>query len=355
MYIFKNYISYFVCLDLLLILKIMFKNSTLTISINYWLIAKTAYSNEIKKYRIKQQFKAFFLALLHPDFAKSWLKDLKSKDMQEIILKRPRLFVKPLRPYLSIEWSYKQRKKVILDTYRFFKSNKILMEFIQKDLILSEFLLKNGEKGMIVLRYDDRFRKEGELVISLIIDSLNGVVSSIAFSFEDIGNDFWICRIGCLQGSPQINGSYITKEVQKLLYGLRPNSLIFQGLQKFVEELGIKKIYGVSDQVQAQKKKHFIHIPWVHTINFSYNNLWEEIGGEYQVSEPKYDLILFLINHKKYENKGWYKLPLKTIRKQKEEIKSHKRAYYKKRYELLDFIFIDIKKKHCNLLTDSTQ
>ncbi|PIF47422.1 hypothetical protein CLU96_4476 [Chryseobacterium sp. 52] len=291
--------------------------------ITAWKLAKLAFFDEKKNYRIKQQYKSFFLAMINPFFAEKWFEKINSPEFSPILFLEPRLFLKPFKAYMSIKWSRDQKMKVITDTYQFLISKKISREFISKEMGISQFILKDETEMKIVIGYNDRFRKEGEIIISLVSDQLHGVISSIAFSFEEQLPDYWICRIGCLQGRPRVCGDYVIRNAQKLMHGMRPKALLFEVLQKLAGDLNIKEIYGAGNTVQAQKRKHFIHIPWVHTIAFSYDDFWNEIGGSLQ-------------------RDGWYKLPLKTVHKEIDRIKSHKRAYYRKRYELLNLVFIDV-------------
>ncbi|SHM53392.1 hypothetical protein SAMN05444360_11388 [Chryseobacterium carnipullorum] len=304
--------------------KSMFSNfPLLTSGIKGWKLAKFAFSDEKKKYRIKQQYKSFFLAMFNPFFAKKWFNKINSSEFSEILFFRPRLFLKPFKAYMSITWTKEQKMKVIIDTYTFLLSKKGKRNLISQEIVISKFLLKDGTEARVIIGYDDRYRKEGEIVMSLFCGELHGVISSIAFSFEEQSPDHWVCWIGCLQGRPQTEGTYVTKKAQKLMYGIRPKALLFELLQKLINDLDIKEIYGIGDGIQAQKRKHFIHLPRLHTIAFSYDGFWNELGGDYQED-------------------GWYRLPVKTVRKDINNIKSHKRAYYKKRYELVNLILLDI-------------
>ena len=59
-----------------------------------------------------------------------------------------------------------------------------------------------------------------------------------------------------------------------------------------------------------------IKVSW-NKISFNYDKMWEEADG-------------------KPVEEGWFELPLREVRRTREEIKTNKRALYARRYELFD-------------------
>jgi len=289
------------------------------IGIKAWNFAKIAFSDERYKYMRKQQYKSFVLALINYKSSRYWFEILERDRYREVLSQRPRLFLKPFKVYLSTQYSIHQRIKIICDTYDFIYNEHIEKIIQGEDHLICEFALKNGLPAKLMIGYNDRYRKEGELVFSLVIDHLYGNIASLSFSVEKYGNNEWMCRIGCLQGRPVVHGVYVTKEAQKLMNGVRPKAFLVEILQEFCKTLGIVSINAIGGKCQAQNKKHFIHISFLHTIQFSYNDFWEEMGG--------HDL-----------GNNWHALPSETSRKNINDIKSEKRASYRKRYELIDSV-----------------
>lgn len=297
------------------------------VCIKGWRLAANAFSNERKGYRRKQQYKIFLYTFLNPSFAKKWFTTLYSPQYKQIVAYRPRLYVKPFRVYMSGRWGKHHRMKAILDTYNFISSSeKLLTQAItEKDgVTVANFTLKDGQAASVVLGYDERYRKEGELVLFFACEQLGGIVAGASFSFELNDSKKWTCRIGCVQGH-KTSDENIAKTAQKLMHGLRPKSFMVFLVQEFARSLGVDAIYGAGQAIQAFNRKHFIHIPMLHTITQDYNNIWLESGGEL-----KHD--------------GWFELPAVPIRKSLEEIKSHKRATYKRRYEMMDIVASEISK-----------
>jgi uncharacterized protein VirK/YbjX len=300
----------------------------LSVAFEGWKLAFYAFSDENEKYLRKQQWKSFFTALINPRFASKWFAIIKSPEFFLLKKYRPKLYLKPFRAYISTKWDKKQRTKVILNTYRYiWERGEGFKRIITKGewTEVARIGFSNGLEGHLKLGYDYRFRKEGELVFSLDFNQLGGRIVAAAFSFEELETGQWICRVGAVQGHPPENGD-LSKTVQKLMYGLRPKSLIVFVIQEFSRQLGLSDIFVAGDSIQTYRGKHLIHLPKWHAIHFDYNRLWEESGGE-------------LVQN------GWYKLPLTPKRKNIQDIKAKKRALYRRRYRLLDEISLMIANK----------
>lgn len=291
-----------------------------------WQLAFQGYSNYSPNYRRKQQWKIFFHTLLNPTFTYKWFEFLKSPAFEYVFIHRPRLYIKPFRPYISIKWNKRRKLKVILDTYRFIKSKGDAFEQIvthKEGKIIANLLFDNQYEGFLKLGYHDGFRKEGELVLSLECIQLGGKVVAVSFSFEETAKGQWSCIIGCVQGPNIIDNPSAFKTTQKLLHGLRPNAFIIYSVQELSRHLGCSAIYGTGDSIQANRRKHAIHIGLVHSIHFNYNKFWLEVGAQ-------------------HIGKGWFELPLIPARKDMQEIQSNKRSMYRKRYDMLDNLSLKI-------------
>ena len=288
-------------------------------------LTEHSFANENPKYIKKQKNKILFHTLLNIPFAKKWFSLIQSEEYKWILLHRPRIYFKPFRVYMSTKWGKNERTKALLSCYAFIKQQPFLTRVIQeeKPIKLAEFTMKyNGEKGQIYLGYNERFRKEGELVVSLHCDSYQEAICEASFVI-DKENEEWVCRIGCVQGNKSAETENAIKELQKQMYALRPKALMIFIIQEFSRQLGCSALYGVGSKIQAHNKKHFIHIEWLHKLSFSYDTLWKEADGS-------------------LDKDGWFKLPIQMQRKSMEEIKSSKRSLYRSRYEMLDKIAAEI-------------
>jgi hypothetical protein len=292
-----------------------------------WKYATKVFSHEKKKRLIWQQIKSFWHASLNPFVAFDWFETINSPQYSEIFKSQPKMYLKPFRVYMNSEWNQKRKMKVILDTYKFIQSkgenfSKIATDY--ENRIVIPFKTKDESELRLVLGFQDLFRKEGELAFTLESDRVEGFISAIAFSFEEIADNNFVCRIGCIQG-PKVSDENVVKINQKLLFGIRPKSFLVFAVQEFSRQIGMNAVFGVGQDVQAFKQKHAIHIPWLHTINFDYDKVWLEAGGEKTADK-------------------WFSLPLIPQRKNIEEIESKKRSAYRSRYAMLDFVAAEIEK-----------
>jgi uncharacterized protein len=285
--------------------------------------ALIAFANEHPTYVQKQINKIIWHTIFNYNKAKEWYALLNSPILTPIVLYRPRLYVKPFRVYLSTKWAIAQRIKVINDTYRFLKEKHIMHLIKEGSTTIANFVLKDESIGIITIGYDEKFRKEGELVIEFHHQQLGNIITAASFSVEQL-NEKWVCRIGCIQGEKNTQDNAI-KNLQNAMHGLRPKVLTIFIIQQLCNALQIEAIYGAGDAIQAFRKKHAIHLPWLHKIGFNYDKIWQEEGGV-------------------VGKDGWFLLPIIPKRKPIAEVKTHKRAYYNRRYALEEMIGEEVSK-----------
>ena len=167
----------------------------------------------------------------------------------------------------------------------------------------------------VLLGYDNTFRKEGELVVSLCCAAFGGPIVSLVFSFEYKNISELAMFIGCIQGRRGVDN----KPISKAMHGLWPKAFIVYIAQEIARALNVKYIYGVGNDIHSHKKKHIIYIPSRHELSFDYDSLWVDLGGKSSAD-------------------GWYNIPLQLERRSYECMKSNKRSMYTRRYALLNNI-----------------
>jgi uncharacterized protein VirK/YbjX len=284
-----------------------------------WVLADETYREESCLRRLKLKIKWALAAGFRPGTALTWFETMKSPLMVRFFRTRPLLGFKPLRVYLSTQWSANRRAKVILDSYRFAAgqggaTKRALLD--PMGVKLAEVALKGLGKAEVHLGTDERFRKEGELVLSLSCEALGGQIAALSFALERGSTGSWTVLIGCVQGGGS-NQLEAVRSMTKAMHGLRPKALMVFLAQETARALGASKLLGAGSGIQAHLRKHAIHLPWVHGLTFSYNCLWTESGGR-----PDRD--------------GWFQLPLQAHKRSPEQIKPSKKAMYARRYELLE-------------------
>ena len=286
-----------------------------------WSLAANGYAGEPRLKVLKQQFRWAFYALFNSTALLEWFRVLRTPELSTYVGINNRIALKPMRVYISHRWKMIKKIKVIRDTYRFIQlSGSPLQNALMKNdgVNLARFLFATDE-ACIQLGYDNTFRKEGELVVSLLSVEAGGSIVSLAFSFEQQQNGEWTMYIGCIQGRNGIDNKLITKA----MHGLWPRVFIVFVAQEIAAALGITHILGVGNSIHSHKKKHIIYIQSRHGLSFDYDALWADVDGN--VSED-----------------GWFKLPLQLSRRSYESMKSNKRSMYTRRYAMLDNISTQI-------------
>ena len=153
-------------------------------------------------------------------------------------------------------------------------------------------------------------RKEGLMTLDLMLDGSRVYHITFLFARNAAGED--CLRIGALQGSKGGEGNIHT--LTKAFFGFRPKNLMLFGVQLLAQELGVKRIYAVSNAGFFTNN----HVRLDRKLRTSLDDFWQEAGG-HALDDPRF-----------------YELPAAECRKPIEEVKSQKRNLYRKRYALLD-------------------
>lgn len=277
----------------------------------------------------KQNLRWALAAALQPKATQAWFNELEGEALRRYTDVNPLLAFKPMRVYGSTRWNRARRIRVLRDTYRFIESRGGLL----RDAVLCPEhplpilrlpLGALGEAEVVLLGFDERFRKEGEVVAILRLRESGADLAYAAFTFEELSEGTWTCRIGCVQGHQEAETG-LHKQVQKALHGLRPKALMVAVAQEFASALGMTEVLGAGNAIQVHRRKHLIHLPWAHELSFDYDALWTEAKGE---PGPE----------------GWFRLPLQPVRRGPEEIKPNKRGMYARRYALMDDLRSQVRK-----------
>lgn len=286
-----------------------------------WTLANTVYGRGGIAQHLKQHCRWAVIAATRPSEALDWFSCLDAAEMRPFVQRIPYLTFKPLRIYLSTRWDFARRKKVILDTFRFIRNYRgaLLDASLQSEgFVLARLDLEGHDPVSIVLRYDNGFRKEGDLMASLRCDSMQGPIYTMAFSLEQLAGGDWVLYIGSIQGYYRRTKDEI-KAIAKAFHGLRPKALMVFIAQEMADAMGLTHLYGVSNGIQPHLRKHLIHLRRVHDLNFDYDSLWGEMGG---ARGPD----------------GWFELPTKSPRRTENEMRPNKRTMYFRRYKTMDLI-----------------
>jgi uncharacterized protein VirK/YbjX len=253
----------------------------------------------------------------HREFS-AWVGFLLQPDYLPYGQANERLWHRTLRGYVSSAWKGPRVLKVLQDSYRFAHTHPgPVREALlgDREITFAEVPL-GDETGTIryTLGRDHRFRREGEWAVRVHCDKIGGELCSIAFSFEEVDGQ-WVAYAGAIQGGSGANEDTI-KASAKAMHGVRAKAMAIFALQEVVSALGISRLLGAGNSIQMSSGKHMISVPW-NKISFNYDGMWAEADGQ-----PTAD--------------GWFELPLREVRRTREEIKANKRPMYARRYALFD-------------------
>lgn len=244
----------------------------------------------------------------------AWWRFLDQPALQPIAQQHGTLFEAIHRPYLHRNWSGKQRYRALLGHYCLLGS---LSELRLYDAHRHPVSLFSGEFGgrrlELALHKDQRFCREGELAMSLFVDGQRRL--SLAFILaEQEGRR--ALYVGCLQGSRGDGCRETLAECTRAMHGLRPRDLLLWALRLLGEAIHAQDIYAISHRFQQYSSAHYI-FGGGKKIQADYDTAWTEAGG----------LLL---------PTGFFHLPVKVQERCLSEVKSSKRAMYRRRYEMLE-------------------
>ncbi len=219
-------------------------------------------------------------------------------------------------PYIHNQWDVKRRFDAILRHYQLIKSQPSFLDVAdakpKKVLDLSEY----SSGVSVVMDRADWFRREGEIVLNLFKDDLR--VESIAFTLADLDGKL-VLYVGAIQGIHANESSLeINKALTKDFEGLRPRSFVIELLRIISQRIGAHKIYAISDSNRHHRHPYFGN-RHQDTLKTQYDLIWAEHGGG-------------------SDQNGFFAIPVDKKRKDLAEVSSHKRAMYRRRYEMLDKI-----------------
>jgi uncharacterized protein VirK/YbjX len=285
-----------------------------------WKLTQELHQERNWRSRLVKSLGASLSAFAQKDVFVDWLSFLQKPENQAILEANPFIRFRTLRGYVSTCWGNEKKLKVLKDSLRFahLKRGPLLESLTiprEEKLTISDVPL--GENlGNIQFKLSNsyRFRREGQWTLSVHCDKIGDELCSIAFAVEEV-NGQWVAYAGAIQGGAGANEETI-KASWKAMHGVRAKAMAIFALQEVVSALGVSRLLGAGNSIQMSSGKHMISVPW-NKISFNYNQMWEEADGE-AVEE------------------GWFELPLREIRRTREEIKTNKRALYARRYALFD-------------------
>ena len=232
----------------------------------------------------------------------------------------PYVYEQPTRAFFYHKSTFDERIKLMTEHMTFLqntlKSETILDLYNDKTLKLWEMELGGELKSMeLVMRMEPGQRKEGLASVMLLLPDGESIYQIMFWIAKDKADD-WAMWIGAMQGPNMPNAKDVIKQITKKCHAYRTKNLILYAVQAVSRNLGLKKIYAVTNAGYYANN----HFRVDRKLKTSFSDFWIEAGGTH-TDDERFDL-----------------LPLTETRKSAEEIPSHKRALYRRRFALLDSV-----------------
>lgn len=123
--------------------------------------------------------------------------------------------------------------------------------------------------------------------------------------------------IASIQGPNESNSQQLVKSATKNLHGIRPMFMLVN-VFKILSQIWGCKLIAIPHKNQSKYRWNDSN-----RLLFNYDEFWQENDG-------------------KLNKEGYWELPIEIERKPLEEIQSKKRSMYRKRYEMLDKLAMDL-------------
>ena len=240
-----------------------------------------------------------------------------SELMSKVAEGYPFVYEQATRAFFYYRSTFEERARLIEENMQFLSARMnddfMLKLYGDKKIELWRMSLDEtlGEMNLVLCAESGQ-RKEG---LAAVMFNLPGEVPvyQILFWIARHESD-WAMWIGAMQGPNVDDAKELVKRITKRCHAYRTKNLILYAAQSVARSLGVEKIFAVTNEGYYANN----HVRRDRKLKTSFSDFWAEVGGT-----PTDDVRFF-------------ELPLTETRKTAEEIPSHKRAQYRRRFALLD-------------------
>jgi uncharacterized protein VirK/YbjX len=231
----------------------------------------------------------------------------------EIISANTTIFEQATRQWLYANSSMKERVAIVREHFTFLEQRLTIAAIRQIYLESGMVLWSSKEQEETVackLHFERFYRKEGLLAIEFNFNDAR--VYSVNFWIANDADGEAALWIGALHGS--FGNAEVIRKLTKRFFGYRPKNIMLYVVRLVARELNLRKIYAVSDYGSYVNQR--IHAK--RKLKNSLDDFWHELEGQV------------------CQDKRFFILPPCERRKTLEEVVSHKRNQYRKRFAMLD-------------------
>ncbi|MBQ4403190.1 MAG: DUF535 domain-containing protein [Selenomonadaceae bacterium] len=264
---------------------------------------------------------AVFVArcLLHPQRMSRLEKFFaQSELLAKVAAGYPFVYEQATRAFFYHRSTFEERARLIEENMSFlsarFNEDFMLKLYGDKKIELWRMPLDEtlGEMNLVLCAESGQ-RKEGLAAVMFNLPDEVPVYQILFWIARDAEKN-WAMWIGAMQGPNVDDAKDLVKRITKKCHAYRTKNLILYAAQSVARSLGVKKIFAVTNEGYYANN----HVRRDRKLKTSFSDFWAEAGGT-----PTNDARFF-------------ELPLVETRKTVEEIPSHKRAQYRRRFAMLD-------------------
>ena len=257
-------------------------------------------------------------ALLHRRTMQELIKFFYETQLKkDIILATPFFIEQVTRQFFYKNSTFQKRDRLVRENINFltetFSEQSLQHIYMDGQGIELWQEIYQEKKLSFQLKFEGGQKKEGTLSIILKWDDMY-LYQMIFWLAKDVVSGQYALYIGAMQGPNVEHANEIIKGLTKRFFGYRTKNLILYATRAFARTIDVSKIYAVTNEGYYANN----HVRLDRKLKTSFSDFWAETGGT-SCDDPRF-----------------YELPLTEYRKTLEEIKTHKRAQYRKRFAILD-------------------
>lgn len=285
-----------------------------------WFLSASVYPESNIKYWPRRA-RLVLSCLLTQEVAYNLVNSPRESVIGRLIRERPETIGAVVWPYQCAAWRPRERLERITQHCELVEALGKPVDLGANDKVVLGDLGFIRSDLWIVLDQPKWFMREGNLVINLFFNRVR--MFSLAFSLMDNGG--LTAVVGAIQGRDLEGAIDDYRDLTKASSGMRPRDLTFEIFKMLCAEIGVKRILAVSDEARHHRHPFFGDPSKEFSTN--YDEIWDDRGG-------------------KRVSREFFELEVNASRKKLEDIPAKKRGMYRRRFEMLDAIQIELHNRY---------
>ena len=227
----------------------------------------------------------------------------------------PFVYEQPTRAFFYHQSTFPERIRLLKEHMTFLTEHfrpEVIFELYQRKAHVLWKMDLEQEPLSLAFWFHPGQRKEG--LGSIVLFLGEGELYQMMFWIAKNPSGEWSLYIGAMQGPNTEDAREVIKKITKKCHAYRTKNLILYATQAFARAIGMQHIYAVTNQGYYANN----HVRVDRKLKTSFSDFWMEAGG-WHTEDERFD-----------------ELPLVETRKTIEEVSTHKRALYRRRFAFLD-------------------